>query len=580
MGPTAHPPESLALLPVQEAGQNTTPKTYIPTEQPVSDGEHTQYPSTSTMISSDSSKQKNSGSSLKTNQNGWWIEILSSVASALCLVAIIVVLAKIDGKLLSSSIVRISPNTTISILSTAAKALMITTISSCISQLKWLQLTRKEHGLKNLQPFDDASRGPAGSFMFFFTTKPPHFLAYIGCFITIVAIAFDPCAQEILKYVQKPTRTPGVHSSITRSQIYDNGNQGVSGVSSVIGSRDLPMRAAIMSGLYDLTQSAPFICPGSNCTYPVFDSIGISSQCADVTSQTNQNCTTGPSPYVDVCTYTTPSNFSLLALSTFDAHSGFQYTQVNTSVNTSESYVTGPELLSMAIIRFPYDESTEQPTEAWLKTRQVYECSFSVCAHTYSNWTVTNGTTNPGTISTEEVRWNGSTPILGYTASNSTSSTNNSTHTTFAMNIFDITIMSEIIGDIFDLSTNEDQSITTSQIFSAAIYASSDIPATMASIATSMSNRMLSGPNATTVHGDVYSTETFIEVKWPWVILPAALVVFAMVFLVTVMIMTWQVRFLAWKSSLVPFLGVKGEHEEGEWEEGDRVRIIESYLRR
>lgn len=73
----------------------------------------------------------------------WWREILSAILSVLCLVAIILVLFKIDGILLSSWTAFASPNAVISILSTAAKAAIILPVAESISQLKWLHLNSK-----------------------------------------------------------------------------------------------------------------------------------------------------------------------------------------------------------------------------------------------------------------------------------------------------------------------------------------------------------------------------------------------------------------------------------------------------
>lgn len=61
------------------------------------------------------------------------------------------------------------------------------------------------------------------------------FPTYLGCFVTIAAIAVDPFTQQILSFEQKATQVPGVQSSVTRSQIYDNYVSGVSGVAGVVG---------------------------------------------------------------------------------------------------------------------------------------------------------------------------------------------------------------------------------------------------------------------------------------------------------------------------------------------------------
>lgn len=74
---------------------------------------------------------------------GWWLECLSAFFSIIFVVAMVIVLIKFDGKLLSSWVWVVSPNAVISILSTASKATMIMTVAECISQLKWIYLGRQ-----------------------------------------------------------------------------------------------------------------------------------------------------------------------------------------------------------------------------------------------------------------------------------------------------------------------------------------------------------------------------------------------------------------------------------------------------
>jgi hypothetical protein len=68
----------------------------------------------------------------------WMIEISSQLFSVLCMVAIVVLLAKIDGSLLESWRSPVSPNAVISIASTAAKAALVLPVAEALSQLKWL----------------------------------------------------------------------------------------------------------------------------------------------------------------------------------------------------------------------------------------------------------------------------------------------------------------------------------------------------------------------------------------------------------------------------------------------------------
>lgn len=165
----------------------------------------------------------------------WGWEIASAVFSILCVVAMAIILSRINGQLLSSWTIALSPNTVISVLSTASKATMILPVAEGISQLKWLHLERRSLSLENLQVFDNASRGPSGALFFFWKArKGASFVAYVGCLITIAAIALDPFTQQILSYEQIPTQVQGVLPNVTRSQAYDNQGKGLNGVANVM----------------------------------------------------------------------------------------------------------------------------------------------------------------------------------------------------------------------------------------------------------------------------------------------------------------------------------------------------------
>lgn len=73
----------------------------------------------------------------------WGVELASTFFSMLCVVAMVIILSKIDGRLLSSWTITVSPNAVISVLSTASKAAMILPVAEGLSQLKWLYLERQ-----------------------------------------------------------------------------------------------------------------------------------------------------------------------------------------------------------------------------------------------------------------------------------------------------------------------------------------------------------------------------------------------------------------------------------------------------
>lgn len=92
----------------------------------------------------------------------WIWEFASWSVSAACIAAIIVILSLYNGRLLPEWPLGITLNAAVSVLSTIAHGAMLTPVTSCLSQLKWLWFSRRNHPLRDIAFFDDASRGPWG----------------------------------------------------------------------------------------------------------------------------------------------------------------------------------------------------------------------------------------------------------------------------------------------------------------------------------------------------------------------------------------------------------------------------------
>ena len=93
----------------------------------------------------------------------WW---LLEIVCWLCAVGftggIVGILSQYDQKQTWEWPYSITINSSIALLSTLAKSSLMIPIASCLSQLKWARLTKKERKLLDLQTFDDASRGVLG----------------------------------------------------------------------------------------------------------------------------------------------------------------------------------------------------------------------------------------------------------------------------------------------------------------------------------------------------------------------------------------------------------------------------------
>ncbi|KAI3317041.1 hypothetical protein HD806DRAFT_551205 [Xylariaceae sp. AK1471] len=396
--------------------------------------------------------------------DGWTPEIASEVFSVVSLLAMIILLSRLEGRPLSTCTIAVSPNAVIAILSIASKALLIYALGQTISQLKWLHLIKKPDSLEVLQHYDDASRGPLGAVRMFWTVRSASLVAYLGCLTILLALAFEPFSQQLLHFDERVMTYPDLQSSVSFSTVYDFQAEGVDGGSAVI---DNPMTAATVNGVYDIVKDPPFSCPGST--------------------------------------------------------------------------------LSASIIRFPEDTSTGRSTmDNWMATMQAYECILSFCGRRYSSWNTTNGSLSRG--EEQVIKLNNSDSAGGLRVlapldpsdSLGTSDGNNS----FWINFLDGENLASILTSVF----------TRQQIGAVGLYSSPDIIATMDNVAKGMSYRMMSGPSSTTINGEVYGTQTYIRVRWPWITLLVALAVASSFCLIAAIIMTRQTKRRIWKSSLTPFL--------------------------
>lgn len=151
----------------------------------------------------------------------WKFEVISVATSVAALVAISGILLAYDDKPMSHWHVFVRPNTVVSILSTLAKSSMLTVIAQGLGQLKWDHFQRRPRLLMDFELFDDASKGPLGSTLLLFRMSRLSILSCLGATITILAVAMDPFAQQVIYYDSKLIVAGGKLSTIGTARIYD-----------------------------------------------------------------------------------------------------------------------------------------------------------------------------------------------------------------------------------------------------------------------------------------------------------------------------------------------------------------------
>jgi hypothetical protein len=103
-----------------------------------------------------------------------------------------------------------------------------------------------------------------------------------------------------------------------------------------------------------------------------------------------------------------------------------------------------------------------------------------------------------------------------------------------------------------------------------------DFTALISNVSTSMTNNMHSAyTNTTTVFSTTYRQQTYVRVRWPWLVLPTGAILFGIAFLILTIMHTAQSRTLLWKSSSLALLlhGINSEFEE------ENVKAFQERLR-
>ncbi|KAI1117221.1 hypothetical protein F5Y14DRAFT_403575 [Nemania sp. NC0429] len=242
----------------------------------------------------------------------WAWECASLILSAIAVVALIILLAYVDGLRLKDWKGPVSPNVMVSILSAIARASLGFAISSCIGQHKWNWLRKRPDSLLAFERFDDASRGPWGSFWLILSVRVFHWVA-VGAVVTVALLAFEPFMQAIISF------SGGIDAAhdrsvarLGRSDILDAGifaasgpiavnpvqllpsNKTVSLYQRLRSQADLGMISAIYNGFYE-TSSMPKpatslpVCPTANCTWSPTTTLAVCSMCNNISSHIQRN---------------------------------------------------------------------------------------------------------------------------------------------------------------------------------------------------------------------------------------------------------------------------------------------------
>jgi hypothetical protein len=151
----------------------------------------------------------------------WKYELLSMVISVGALLAIVAVLFAFDGKPMTRWKAIAQPNTVVSALSTLAKSSMLMVVGQALGQLKWQHFESRPRRLIEFEIFENASRGPWGALDFLYRIHWRALAGSTGAIITVLAVAMDPFAQQVIQFDSRPVTSRNETSVISAARSYD-----------------------------------------------------------------------------------------------------------------------------------------------------------------------------------------------------------------------------------------------------------------------------------------------------------------------------------------------------------------------
>ena len=213
----------------------------------------------------------------------WWLEIIACFVAFAMLVAIVVILYQYQHSPLPRWRYNLSVNSVIAIYVAAMKVSMLLVVAEGLSQLKWFWY-RQRRPLKDMSKYDRASRGPKGAVSLLVALRAQSLVTTLGALLTVVAVALDPFAQQIIRYYSCQIPDTGSQATIARSTFFaEVGGHLGAGLSTVAIGLQSSMNAGIFS---PQTTGVAFDCGTSNCTFPgSYSTVGYCSTCEDVTSE-------------------------------------------------------------------------------------------------------------------------------------------------------------------------------------------------------------------------------------------------------------------------------------------------------
>lgn len=511
----------------------------------------------------------------------WKLEVLSWISSFLCFMAIVIILGVFRGRSLPELPLNISLNSIVALLGTFSEILFMYPVASAIGQLKWLR-ARRQRPMNDFRLMDDASRGSLGSVLLLIQGRGGVFVS-VGAFITILALATNTFIQQVLKYETAWPSSNKVFMPVAR---YMNGSGSLSSGKMTDFGVDESMIPALYNGVFnnvDRDIHATAHCDTGNCTWPSYQTLAICSTCANMTA----NLTSGrqhdrefflPNGFGlnrsrdDSCDGRKSCYASLMNLT----HNDFlgMGDDFNISPAPSLAFNSTPSVWFSIFAVGPLSGIVKPGANTYLELKEdrltsalAYECAFQFCihdmeaqfAHDILSENITSTWKNDTLYLRASESPNGADDIVLHPPGSNESfvikqlaafNTRDWLATVLSGSVM-ARGMSQHSGTDFMLEPTSD---ITQAIFLAMNSSDTGFPDLMDILANSLSVAMRNFDSSPHIVGTSYTTISHFVVRWPWLILPFALLLASLALLVVVIFETKRKGLLPWSNNSLALL--------------------------
>jgi hypothetical protein len=390
-------------------------------------------------------------------------------------------------------------------------------------------------------------------------------IASFGALITVLSLAFDPFMQQVVVYKLRSVHSADVTIGRTQNfqDLLETDDMSVS----------LKLRAAFYNGIFngDAVREFTPVCSTGNCSWTPISSLAICSACENVDPDMAVSCNTsayGGDYHTGVddktCSYKSPNVFPGFEAfyqysdGDMDTYSVMSVTLITVGLGDSSFQSYTPPNNSIAALKSPWAAFARAMIKnnnesGVLNIANVTLCALTPCLKTYKvsvyEGNVIVKVLNTWQFETWAANWIENQIRFARPPVDVVKGTTNTTFTIdYATGLGFLNLLQQAFTGTAITPLHNYISYSYSSDIMQVLYMTDDLGQMMENVASSLSSHMRT-VSSEAVHGKVWTTDTYVHVRWIWLLLPMSLMPASLAFLSTAMWITRNRNVGIWKSS-------------------------------